>query len=317
MGRKRKSYGLVWSGPVPSVSMPPGCSGGSAPGASLSFSIRGKKETVMPQADDSGKIPRLREALAGGYWGFSATAAANSLEAACPGARRLPAMMWGFHRRAALWAVTEQEHALPAQSVIFTAAGVAPRDDPLHAPAAHASPAARFCYCDGDRGVTLLNRTFLALPSPVRVAAAEADEEDPDGVLSAASAAGVPVDCPVSVHVLIAAQRWPGDLARSILTRYREILEPGSSVCLTLAGIDRSPQGEAFLAAVSAASGRTYRHSREEIAGWIKAAGLIPHPRGVTDARAWGRDQWAADEAEGQAPAVRVMEAVGVVPWQA
>lgn len=264
---------------------------------------------------------RLREALTEGRWAtIACRSAAAALEAGFPGARKLTPVAWSFHRDAAEWAVTETRHAPPAEAVIFTASGLAPGDPPMHAAAAGAAPRARFCYVDGDRRAVLLNRARLALADPVRVLAAEADEENPEAVLTAAAGAGLPVGGPVSVHIVVAPTYWPGDVARKVLAGYvagRRRLAPGSSVCVSVCtAAEEGPRGDEFLAALSRAAGvRAYPHTRDRIASWFEDAGMILHPQGVTDARAFGRPEMQA-EIEGLCPFARITEAVGIVPWQ-
>lgn len=217
-----------------------------------------------------------------------------------------------FHRAASLWAVTEEKHALPARAVVYTASGLAPRDRPLHQDAAQARPGARFVYADACEKHTLINRAVLA---GGRVAAVEACEEDPEGVLSAAAEAGADPGRPLSVHVLFAPQRWPGWLARQVLLGYRRLLAPGSSVCLTLGAAAPGPEGDALVAAVAAVAGPVYRHDRTEVAGWFADAGLDLHPLGVTDARVFGRPGMR-QQIEALRPPARVTEAVGIVPWR-
>jgi hypothetical protein len=254
----------------------------------------------------------MREALAGGKWALGADKeAAQALEAEFPAVAGLPLAAWEFHRRAALWAVTEDRDALPARAVVFASAG---RHE-LHAAAAAAAPAARYCYCDADPKTALLHRAVLALPSGGRVTAAEADEEDPARFLAAVAATGIDVSVPVSVHILFAAARWPSPVAREVLAGYGELLAPGSSVCLSLGSAAPGPEGDRLIAALPVSTGRVYRHSREDVAAWFgDETGLLLHPAGVTDARTFGKPAWARDGFEAASPVVRMLEAVGVVP---
>ena len=228
---------------------------------------------------------QLREALAGGALACGAAReAARELTAVFPGAPGLPAAMWGLHRNLARLTVTGRE---PASAVIFCAAGIAPRDALLHGPAMQAAPRARFCYLDPDPLGAEYNRALLADADPGRVHAATAQGRDPVAVLEAAEAGGTGTGRPLSVHLMISPQRWEPGLARDVLARYAGLLAPGSSVVLSVAGIAPGRDGDRYLEALTAFTGRTWRYTPQDAAGWVTDAGM--RLAGHASARAWGR----------------------------
>jgi len=247
---------------------------------------------------------QVREALAGGpLAGLAARDAARELTAAFPGAPGLPAAAWGAHARMAEQAVLGPG---PAEAVIFTAAGIAPRESPLHDLMARAAPGTPAVYLSRDPEAAELNLALLGQPG--RVHAGTADDADPGAVLEAAARAGADPGRRLSVHVLASPQRWEPDLAVTVLAGYRRLLAPGSTVCLTLGDTEPGRDGDRWLEAVSAFTGRTYRHARGDVAGWAERAGL----RLVTVSRAvaWGREPWAAARLEAARHLVRVTAAV-------
>jgi hypothetical protein len=198
----------------------------------------------------------------------------------------------------------------PAGWVVFAGAGIAPRDEPLNALAATAAPGARALYLSRDPLAAELNLALLGEPG--RVHAGTADDADPEAVMEAAARAGADPGRPLSVHVLVSPQRWEPDLAVSVLSAYRRLLAPGSTVCLTLGDVEPGRDGDRWLEAVSAVTGSTFRHSRDDVAGWADRAGL--RVAGMCRALAWGREPWAAARLEAARHLVRVTAALLVRP---
>jgi hypothetical protein len=255
---------------------------------------------------DPGVVGRLRDALAGGHLAYLRDLdAAEHLERQLPGLGGLVRSAWAFHRRAAAWAVTNT----PAVGTVFTAAGFPVPDGPLHAAAAEIQPAARFAYADLDPSATAMNRGLLASKDPERVAAFCAPWYDPAAVLSAPEAPWTASGAPLSVHVILALHRAPGDAAMQMLHQYAELLPQDSSVCLTLVIPAPGEAGEALIeAAEEVTRSCVYRHSLNDVEQWIASAGLLLHPDGVAYV-----PQWAARPAR-RPPAARVAEAVATVP---
>lgn len=267
----------------------------------------------------------IREALAGGHRGRAAERdAARRIGALYPRSAGLVTAAWDFHSAAALWAVTETRRASPAGAVIFTAAGLPrpePAGEPLHCAAARTAPDAGFCYAEADPEVTWMRQVVMADACRDRVRAVTAAEDEPERVLAAAQAAGLPVAGPVSVHLILCAQYWDDGKARDVLRRYaapdrdgKRLLAPGSSVCLSVADPAPTAVGDAYLTGMREILGcEIYRHGPQAVASWIAGAGMVLHPQGVTDCRAFGRPG-LQPELEQLEPVVRVLEAVGIVP---
>jgi hypothetical protein len=122
------------------------------------------------------------------------------------------------------------------------------------------------------------------------------------------SAAVAWLGSPLQVQVPLAAHFWPADVARRVTAGIGELLPPGSSLVLSLWSPSPDDDGKRFLGLLSAAAGTTaHGHSPEDAAGWLNAAGLEPHPHGVTDVRAWPGRAWAEACSPG-----RVIGAVGL-----
>jgi hypothetical protein len=246
---------------------------------------------------------QVREALAGGpLAGMAARDAARELTAVFPGAPGLPAALWGLHRNLARLMVAGPG---AASSVIFAAAGIAPRDTLLHGPAMLAAPLARFCYLDPDPLGSEWNRALLADADPGRVCAATAHGRDPVAVLEAAEAGGIDVTRRLSVHLTGSPQRWEPGAAREVLAGYAALLAPGSSVVLSMGGIAPGRDGDRYLEAMAACAGPTWRYTAEDAASWVTGAGM--RLAGHASACAWGR------AARGAGDLVRVNAVIGIV----
>ena len=259
---------------------------------------------------DRGDATRLLDAIAGGRRAFAADqATAGQIELNYPGVTELVRRCFAFHRKGAAWAVTEVEFCPPAQSVIFTATGLPPRDRPLHEAAARLRPAARFAYVNASATTTLINRAVLELPEPGRVRAFEGDTEDPESWITT-TAKDLLDAGPVSVHICLAVNRWPAWLAVQVLTAYRRLLPPGSTVCLSV-GSATGPRAAEFETYMSGKLGRLYTHVPEQLAGWIEFSGLRMHPWGVRDVRPDGRGGGPAARVSDVA---RILSVVALVP---
>lgn len=268
-------------------------------------------------------IARLHNAWAGGRWADAADRElVAELERQAPGTARLVRATRKFHRRAALWAVTDGG----AAGVVFVPAGLEADPEP-HEDALRASPSARFVYADPDEAVTLINETFIVSTDP-RIAVCTASSRDPAGLLGdpenevpgvpeVRAIMGVARDRPISVQMQMAVQFWPADIAASHIAAYGRLLPRRSSLVLS-AGIAGAAPGEWLEKA--GAGGRLYGHSPEDVAGWLEDAGLVMTGP-VRDVRAWrpdgrnGRDlAGRAERAFCRREGARIVAAVAVKP---
>jgi hypothetical protein len=115
------------------------------------------------------------------------------------------------------------------------------------------------------------------------------------------------------VQLQMCAQWWPPQFCEWAVCRYRELLPNGSSLALSVAIPGGAPGAAELGKDVERAGGKMYSHTEDEVAGWLKAAGLELTPDGVTDVR--GRELgWASAEFGRMRPVARVIEAVALVP---
>jgi S-adenosyl methyltransferase len=272
-----------------------------------------------PPRPDTAAVARLRSALCGGPHGRERERrAAARIEELLPGARRLAQAAEAFHGRAALWAVTMTEaDGMPAASAVALASsGYPPMPAPEwedaelpHLRAAAARAAARFVYCDRDAALSLVWRHVLR--GDPSAAACCASAYSPGDVAAAAVAAGH--GGPVSVQLQMGLHWCRDDVAARLVAGYAAVMpEPGSSLVLSLA-IPGPGRGDRRVAAVfeDVAGAPVYAHRPGDITGWLDAAGLVPHPQGVTDVRAWPGRPWA-DGPLSAGSRCRVVAAVGL-----
>lgn len=265
---------------------------------------------------DTGRIARVRDVLAGGHLALEPDRrlAADILRR-WSWTRTLVTGANGFHRRAATLAVTGGTPGFPvppAAGVIFAASGY-PVGGGFHQAAALVRPDALFAYAEADPTAIALSRALLAAPDPGHVSAYLAAAHDPAGLLGAPAARAVLERGPVMVQLQLCAQWWPPKFAAWAVTQYGRLLPSGSTVALSL-GIAGGGSGAAGLGAdIGRAGGRVYPHDEDDVAAWVKEAGLELAPPGITDVR--GRElEWAAAEFGRQRPVARVIEAVAMVP---
>jgi hypothetical protein len=258
----------------------------------------------------------VRDVLAGGHLALEADRllAASVLER-WPWTASLVTGANEFHRRAARWAVsggTPGFPVRPAAGVIFAACGY-PLPGGFHASAAAARPDAMFAYADVDPAAVMLNRAVLAAPDPGHVSAYAGSARDPERLLGGPEARAVLERGPVMVQLQLCAQWWPSQFCAWAVCEYARLLPPGSSLALSLGVHGGAPGAAEFTAGIERAGGRICSHTEDEVAGWVKEAGLELAPDGVTDVR--GRELgWAAAEFGRQRPVARVIEAVALVP---
>lgn len=250
---------------------------------------------------------RLYDAFRGGYHALRA-----ERELAKEAARRFPGSLEriraadAFHRRAAVWAVTEGG----AAGVIFGAHGFpVPGAVMPHEDAAEANLAARFAYADASAVITVL--TARAIAGDPRAAAYTASLRNPAALLGAPEAAVL--TAPVSVQLQLAAHYWPGPDAAELIGEYARLLGSGSSLVLTLGiPVSGDPASAEFWELVSKGAGQVHAHTEGDVAAWLAGAGLVVTGRGITDVRALvpaGSGQVAVLR-----PAARIVGGAGVVP---
>ena len=265
---------------------------------------------------DPGRIARVRDVLAGGHlalepdrrlaadilkrWSWTAGLVADANK---------------FHVRAAYRAVTGGTPEFswpPAAGVIFAASGYPVRGG-FHQAAARVRPDALFAYTEADPAAVMFGRALLAAPDPEHVSAYLAAAHDPAGLLGAPAARAVLERGPVMVQLQLCAQWWPPKFAAWAVAQYGRLLPSGSTVALSL-GVAGGGSGAAgFGTDIGRAGGRVYPHDEDNVAAWVKAAGLELARPGITDVR--GRElEWAAAEFGRQRPVARVIEAVAMVP---
>jgi len=250
---------------------------------------------------DTAAAARLYDAFRCGFRAHTAEKIlAAEITAWYPGIAEQARMIDDFHARAAAWAVT----AGGAAGVIFGAAGFPPPGGMPHAEAARANPAAAFAYADANPAVTALLRRELEHDK--RAAAYTASIRDPAKLLGAPEAQAIGM--PVSVHLCMAAHFWPGPFSARLLAQYAELLDPGSSVVLTLGvqGPDEE-RGRELARLLTSVTGPIYRHTVQDVADWIAGAGMVLAAPGVTDIR-------GSASLVVLRPAARIVKAVTVVP---
>ena len=284
-----------------------------------------------PPVLDAGRIGRLRDVLAGGHLALEPDRQlAASILQRWPWAGDLTKGANEFYPRAAHWAVVGGTPEFPvpeAAGVIFAGSGYPPPDGTdssgrpvyrgFHAAAQAARPDALFAYADADPEAVAFTEALLADPDPERVSAYEAAASDPARLLGAPQAQAVLARGPVMVQLQLCAHWWPSDFAAWAVAEYAKLLRelaPGPKLALTLGITAGAPGGTEFMAYLGRAGGTVCLHTEEEVAAWIKEAGLeLVVPPGITDVR--GRELgWASAEFGRQRPVARVIEAIAVVP---
>jgi hypothetical protein len=249
-----------------------------------------------PPLFDTGAVARVREALLGGHIAYDRERnVAAWLEERYPGLGEMVAASMRCHADAALQAVTGKLGAPPAAGVIFTAAGVQPPPPrpgeparrPLHAAAAEAAPRARYVYFELDEGVADTNVQLLAGDGRARVASAPS--WDPGRLLAAPQARELTRTGPVSVHVILAAARWPGDVAAQVTAEYARLLPKGSTLVMSLLVADECEAGREMMRDSGTVGSRCYCHTDDDMRGWFEGAGLRLRKPGVASVRAIAR----------------------------
>jgi hypothetical protein len=267
---------------------------------------------------DIGRISRLRHVLAGGNLALEADRQlAAEILRHFPRTRYFVQATDAFHARAARWAVTGGTPEFPvpeAAGVIFGDCDY-PVPGGFHAGAQAVRSGALFAYASADAEATAFNQALLALPDQAHVSAYQGQALDPAGLLGAPEAQAILLRGPVQVQLQLCVHWWPPEFAAWAVGEYARLLPSGSTLALSCGFPGSSGGAAAFTAAISRGdvSGMIYHHAEDEIAAWIKAAGLELTPTGITDVR--GRElDWAAAEFTRQRPVATVIEAVALVP---
>jgi hypothetical protein len=264
---------------------------------------------------DMAAVARIVDAIRGGPRGTLVDlAAAAEINRRAPESREQARAACEFHVRAALRAVADGGQWPSAKSVVFAEAGYPPSGWTgaalAHSAAAIAVPSARFLYCTADGAIALLwQRTLAGEP---RALACQAPAVEPAQVAGMARAAGLLA--PWSVQLQMCVHWWSARQAEKVIAGYAAQMPPGSTLVLSVAvpgGVDT--RGELGRLAGGPVGAVPYAHSKEAIAGWIAAAGLVLDPEGVTDVRRLPGRTWAG-EALGEHLAGHVVGATGLKP---
>jgi hypothetical protein len=153
----------------------------------------------------------------------------------------------------------------------------------VHDAARDVVPDASVAYVDRDPLVTGHVRALQA--TGPGLAAVEADVTDPAVVLEdPALRTVIDLGEPVAVVLGGTLSDMPADAARSVVAGFTEALAPGSAVVVSCACFD----DEETARRIAAVFGGSWRnHSREDVAGFFAAAGLLPVRGEVGDVRCW------------------------------
>ena len=232
---------------------------------------------------DLPRIARLHNAIAGGCWADSAEKTlAEEMERRWPGIKRMMGHVRRFHASSAA-AAAERGVA----GVVFACCGLPAPLAPHHG-AQRANPRTRYAYADPDPKITLVNAsTWHADPS---VSACAASARDPEGLLGTPEV--LALGQPLSVQLQLAAHYWPDEMARDLIARYAALLEPGSSLVLTLGSLSPSAASTEFGRYLAGISGTpVYAHDAAAVTSWLADAGLLRDgDRGAQDVRVWDRE---------------------------
>jgi hypothetical protein len=217
---------------------------------------------------------------------------AAAIEARWPGTAAQFGEARGFHARAAAWALSEGG----ARGLIVAPAGY-PCDPDPHAAALAASPAARVLLADIDEEVAWVNQKYLG--AEPRVTVVQTGAASPAKLLSRRETRKLPR--PLCLLIPFAVMMLPAGVAKAALGAYGELLAAGSIVALSLWTPDGGPAGAEFLQDWGRRVAPAYAHSADDVAGWLKAAGMeaIREPR---DLRARAGREWAEEDLSRQSP---------------
>lgn len=181
-----------------------------------------------------------------------------------------------FHLRAARWAAQRGV----SRFVRAGAVTCLPPGRNLHEAARGVNPGARTVYVSRYAEASEWAGTrFAGAAESARAAAARPAEVLDAGPVAAMLAEGEPV-CLVLGMTL---QFEPGPLAAANVAAYAAALPPGSVLAVSVGLLGRSPAAGALAAMFTPA--RVHRHAAEDVAGWLKGAGVALVPPGVRDVR--------------------------------
>jgi S-adenosyl methyltransferase len=232
---------------------------------------------------------RLRDALLGGGENFRRDQAlAAAVEGIAPGTGRLIRAALAFHAHAAEEAVTDGG----ATGVVFARGGYPPPPPDLlpHQRASELSPRARYLYAPDNCVIAAVTRRALMLLGDSRAGVAEVPASDPEAVIGAAAEHGL--GGRLSVHLILAAQCYPPQLAAEVVAGYAKRLPAGSSLVLSLRSFSASPEGEALMAVLEAGGLPVWAHAPQDVAGWL-AGGGMEVTAGTADVRLLAGGRWA------------------------
>lgn len=238
-------------------------------------------------------VARVFCALAGGVVHSDADReAAAAVEARWPGTAAQIQSARAFHARVAAWAAGSQG----ARGLIVTPAGY-PCDPDPHDAFLKAAPDAKVLLADTDEEVSWVNQEVLG--ADPRVTVARVPASSPAAMMSSAEARELPR--PLCLIIPFAAMMLPPETCAAALAVYGRVLPAGSVVALSLWTPDGGPAGEEFLREWGPLVAPAWGHTAEDVAGWIRGAGMraVRKPR---DLRAREGREWAEEDLARRSP---------------
>jgi O-methyltransferase involved in polyketide biosynthesis len=178
-----------------------------------------------------------------------------------------------------------------------------PTHPAVHEAVRSVSQQAQIVYVDNDPVAVLHAKALLA--DPHGVVAVEGDLTRPEETI-----AQIDRQQPACVILASVLHFMPADVAGDLVARYARLLAPGSVLAVSVIGSD-NPETAAD-ARESYRASRTYTHLREDVAGFLEAAGLEVVEPGVVLAHEWRAK--TPDVGVHSTGALRVLAGVGRLP---
>jgi hypothetical protein len=180
----------------------------------------------------------------------------------------------------------------------------------VHDAAREADPGARVVYVNSDAEAHDWVRGLLACDPGVS-AVHEPVERTAEVLAAPAVAALLAPREPVCLIIGMVLHFAPASRAEARVCAFATALPSGSVLAVSLSLPDHSPRADRLLALYTPS--RMWRHTAEDVAGWMEGAGLDLVPPGVCDVRVMLRGGvWAPGEHPAAAPGMTV-GALGLV----